>query len=57
MVCKNLLLLTDHESGWKEQDGLRMKVQPVYEWCSEIEEGLLGLGQTSKLDGARCSKN
>ena len=39
--CKNLLLLTDHESGWKEQDGLRMKVQPVYEWCSEIEEGLL----------------
>jgi hypothetical protein len=22
-------------------DWLRMKVQPVYEWCSEIEEGLL----------------
>lgn len=38
--CKNLLLLTDHESGWKEQDGLRIKVQPVYEWCIEIENGL-----------------
>ena len=38
--CNNLLLLTDHESGWKEHDGYRMKVQPVYEWCNEIEEGL-----------------
>lgn len=38
--CKNLLLLTDHESGWKEQDGLRIKVQPVYEWCCDIENGL-----------------
>lgn len=36
----NNLLLTDHESGWKEHDGYRMKVQPVYEWCNEIEEGL-----------------
>ena len=36
--CKNLLLLTDHESGWKEKDGLKIKVQPVYEWCSESPE-------------------
>ena len=34
--CENLLLLTDHESEVIEQDGHRMKVQPVYEWCGEI---------------------
>ena len=48
MVCKNLLLLTDHESGRKEQNGLWMKVQPVYEWCSEIDEGLM-----ESMDAAR----
>ncbi len=34
--CENLLLLTDHESEDIEQDGHRMKVQPVYEWCIEL---------------------
>lgn len=34
--CKNLLLLTDHESDEIEQDGQRMKIQPVYEWCLEL---------------------
>ncbi len=34
--CENLLLLTDHESEVIEQDGHRMKVQPVHEWCVEI---------------------
>lgn len=35
--CENLLLLTDHESDVIEQEGHRMKVQPVYEWCGELE--------------------
>ena len=34
--CENLLLLTDHESEVIEQDGHRMTVQPVHEWCGEI---------------------
>ena len=34
--CENLLLLTDHESEDVEQDGHRMKIQPVYEWCLEL---------------------
>lgn len=34
--CENLLLLTDHESEYIEQNGHRMKVQPVYEWCIEL---------------------
>lgn len=34
--CQNLLLLTDHESGEMEEDGMKMKVQPVYEWCLEL---------------------
>ena len=34
--CENLLLLTDHESEVIEQDGHRMKVQPVHEWCGEM---------------------
>ena len=34
--CENLLLLTDHESEVIEQDGHKVKVQPVYEWCGEI---------------------
>lgn len=34
--CENLLLLTDHESEDIEQDGHRMKIQPVYEWCIEL---------------------
>lgn len=34
--CENLLLLTDHESEDIEQDGHRMIVQPVYEWCIEL---------------------
>ena len=29
--CENLLLLTDHESGEIEEDGHKMKIQPVYE--------------------------
>ena len=35
--CDNLLLLTDHESGEIEQDGCKMKIQPVYEWATELE--------------------
>lgn len=34
--CENLLLLTDHESGEIEEDVHKMKIQPVYEWCLEI---------------------
>jgi hypothetical protein len=34
--CENLLLLTDHESEVVEQDGHRMVVKPVYEWCGEM---------------------
>ncbi len=34
--CENLLLLTDHESEDIEQDGHRIKIQPVYEWCIEL---------------------
>ena len=30
--CSNLLLLTDHESEEIEQDGHKIKIQPVYEW-------------------------
>ena len=36
--CENLLLLTDHESGEIEEDGHKMKIQPVYEWCLEINK-------------------
>jgi len=34
--CEKLLLLTDHESEDIEQDGHRIKIQPVYEWCIEL---------------------
>lgn len=34
--CENLLLLTDHESGEIEEDGHKMKIQPVYEWSLEL---------------------
>ena len=34
--CEDLLLLTDHASEEIEQEGHRMKVQPVYEWCIEL---------------------
>lgn len=33
--CPNLLLLTDHEYGKVEEDGLQIHIQPVYEWCAE----------------------
>ena len=33
--CSNLLLLTDHESEEIEQDGHKIKIQPVYEWSLE----------------------
>lgn len=33
--CSNLLLLTDHESEVLEQDGYKIKIQPVYEWSLE----------------------
>lgn len=36
--CDNLLLLTDHENGMTEESGHRIKIQPVYEWCVEIEK-------------------
>lgn len=34
--CKNLLLLTDHESAIVERDGYQIKIQPVYDWCLEL---------------------
>ena len=34
--CTNLLLLTDHESSTIEEDGHKIKVQPIYEWSLEI---------------------
>ena len=34
--CENLLLLTDHESSEIEEDGHKMKIQPVYEWSLEL---------------------
>jgi hypothetical protein len=34
--CENLLLLTDHESGDKVEEGYKIKVQPVYEWSLEL---------------------
>lgn len=34
--CQNLLLLTDHESSEIEESDIKMKVQPVYEWCLEL---------------------
>ena len=34
--CENLLLLTDHESGEIEEDGHKMKIQPVYEWSLKL---------------------
>lgn len=36
--CKNLLLLTDHESGTANVKGLEVKISPVYEWCIESDE-------------------
>lgn len=35
--CEKLLLLTDHENGQVEVDGHQIKVQPVYEWCLELD--------------------
>lgn len=34
--CKNLLLLTDHDSEDISQGGHTIKVQPVYEWSLEL---------------------
>lgn len=34
--CNNLLLLTDHEHGELDKDGLRIQIKPVYEWCAEL---------------------
>jgi len=34
--CKDLLLLTDHESGIVEVKEKTIKIQPVYEWCLEL---------------------
>ena len=31
--CNNLLLLTDHEYGEIDKDGIRIAIKPVYEWC------------------------
>lgn len=35
--CKNLLLLTDHEYEEIDKDDIHILIQPVYEWCGEIE--------------------
>jgi len=34
--CKDLLLLTDHESGTVEMKGKTIRIQPVYEWSLEL---------------------
>lgn len=34
--CENLLLLTDHEHGDWEKDGVGLKVRPVYDWCTGL---------------------
>mgnify|MGYP002623624653 CR=1 FL=1 len=34
--CKNLLLLTDHESSEIEESDLKIQIQPVYEWSLEL---------------------
>ena len=31
--CDNLLLLTDHDYDEIEQNGIRIRIRPVYEWC------------------------
>lgn len=31
--CDNLLLLTDHDYNETEQNGLPIRIRPVYEWC------------------------
>ena len=31
--CNNLLLLTDHDYNEIEQNGLPIRIRPVYEWC------------------------
>lgn len=36
--CENLLLLTDHEYEELEEDGHRILIKPVYEWCTELFE-------------------
>lgn len=33
--CPNLLLLTDHEYDDVKQDGLDIKIRPVYEWATQ----------------------
>jgi len=34
--CKDLLLLTDHESAVVNHSNYTIKIQPVYEWCLEL---------------------
>lgn len=34
--CENLLLLTDHEYNEVEEKGMKIKIQPVYEWTLEM---------------------
>lgn len=34
--CDNLLLLTDHENAEIEENGYRIKIQTVCEWCLEM---------------------
>lgn len=34
--CDHLLLLTDHEYNFVEVDGVKIKIQPVYDWILEI---------------------
>lgn len=36
--CNNMLLLTDHESGELEKNGICISIKPVYEWCTEVFE-------------------
>lgn len=33
--CTNLLLLTDHEYGESDQDGLHIQIRPMYEWSTQ----------------------
>ena len=33
--CKNLLLLTDHDYGEIDRDGMNIRIRPVYDWACE----------------------
>ena len=38
--CENLLLITDHDYGVEEKDGITIQITPAYEWCAELFQQL-----------------